>query len=98
MTARTIDHVDIGDLVTLAPRQRRQETVQAIEIRQLQEQIAPERLQPASGIARAVTQDRAAHAIGDARLQLLEAGCLAADALPGDEADLRPLDERLDQS
>ena len=54
-----------------------------------QEQIAVKRLQPATGVAGAVAQDRAAHAVGDARLHPLEAGGLAADALSRDQADAR---------
>ena len=47
--------------------------MQPVEIRQRQEGVAPERLQAATGVARAVAQDRAAHAVGDARLEALEA-------------------------
>ena len=72
MSARPVHHVDIADAKALAPDKRRQETVQAVEIRQPQEQIAAERLEAAAGIAGAVAQDGAADRIGDARLQLLE--------------------------
>ena len=89
MAALAVDHVDIADLVAFAPDQRRQEAMQPVEIRQRQEQIAAERLQPAAGVAGAVAQHRAAHAVGDARLEFLEAGVLAADALAGDQADAR---------
>jgi hypothetical protein len=63
--ARAVDHVDIGDLKTFAPHQRRQESMQAIEIRHREEYLARESLQPAAGVAGAVAQDRIAHAIGD---------------------------------
>ncbi len=59
--------------------------MQAIEIRQAQEHIAAERLQSAAGVAGAVAQHRAAHGIGDARLQLLETAGLAPGALSRDQ-------------
>ena len=64
--------------------------MQAIEIRQSQEHVAAERLEPAAGVARSVAQHRAAHRVGDARLKFLEAARLALDALAGDQADLLP--------
>ena len=63
--------------------------MQAIEIWQAEEHLAPERLQPAAGVARAVAQHSVAHRIGDARLQFLEAARLALDALAGDQRDAR---------
>ena len=83
----TVGHVDIGDVVTLATHQRRQEAMQPVEIRHRQKHLAPERLQAAAGIAGAVAQDGVAHAIGDARLHLLETGVLAPDPLAGGKAD-----------
>src|SRR5262249_15765821 len=55
--------------------------------RQRKEGLASKRLQPAAGVARAVTQYCAAHGVGDARLEFLEAGILAADTLSGGETD-----------
>ncbi len=96
--ARPVHHVDVADLVALALDQRRQEAVQPVEIRQRQKQIALKRLEAATGVARAVAQDRAAHAVGNARLEFLEAGRLAADALAGDQPDARSTGlQRLDQ-
>src|SRR5215469_4086453 len=66
---RSIDHVHIADLVAVAAHQRRQESVQPVEIRQRQKYLAPERLQSATGVARAVPKDRGAHAVGDPRLE-----------------------------
>ena len=86
MLARPVDHIDIADVAAFAPDQRRQEAVQAVEIGQRQPNIARERLQPAAGVARAVAEDRAAHGVGEARLESLEARGLAPDALAGDEA------------
>src|SRR3981189_703417 len=60
--------------------------MQPIEVRQRQEHLAPKRLQAAAGIAGAVAQDSVAHAIGDARLDFLETGILAPDALAGGKA------------
>ena len=70
--ARPVLHVDIADLESFAPEQRREEAVQPVEIGHHQECIAQKRFQAAAGVAGAVAQDRAAHAVGDARLQLLE--------------------------
>src|ERR1700692_1937498 len=75
-----IDYVDIGDLVTLPAHYRRQKAMQPIEIRQHQENLAPERLQAAAGVAGTVVQNAAAYAVGDLRLDLLESGVLAAHA------------------
>src|SRR5215831_15465040 len=87
--ALAVDHVDIDHVEAVAPHQRRQETMQPVEIRQREKQVAAKRLEPAAGVARAVAQDRAAHAVGDARLQLLEAARLAPGALAGREPDPR---------
>ncbi len=87
--ARPIDDIHVADLVAFAPHQRRQEPVQPVEIGQRQEHIAAKRLEPAAGIAGAVAQHGAAHRVGEARLEVFEAGRLATDALAGDEADLR---------
>src|SRR5436190_18049512 len=97
MQALTIDDIHISDLIAFAPRERRQEAMQSVEIRQLEKQVAAECLEAASRIARTVAQDRATNAIGDARLQFLETGRLAADALARNEADLGALEQRLDQ-
>src|SRR5271154_2707326 len=70
--ARPIDHVDIADVKAFAADQRREKAVQRVEIWQRQEQIAPECLEAAASIARAVLEDCAPHGIGDARLQFLE--------------------------
>src|SRR2546421_12280153 len=97
--ARPVDHVDIGDGVAIAPEQCGQEAVQGIEIRQREERLAPEHLQPTAAVARAVAQDRAAYAVGDARLHFLPGARAAPDALTCDEPDLRPaLLECLQQS
>src|SRR3978361_1776158 len=85
--AQPIDYIDIGDLVALAAHQRRQKPVQPIEIWHHQKHLAPERLQSAAGVAGAIAQDRVAHAIGNAGLDLLEAGVLASDALARGETD-----------
>src|SRR5712671_608584 len=61
--------------------------MQPIEVRQYQEYLAPERFQAAAGIAGAIAQDSVAHPIGDARLDFLEAGVLASDALAGGKTD-----------
>ena len=70
--ARPVDHIDIADVAALAANQRRQEAMQPVEIRQRQANIARKRLEPAAGVARAVAQDRAAHRVGEARLESLE--------------------------
>ncbi len=85
--AWAVDHVDIGDLESLALHQRRQETMQAVEIRQRQKHVAAKRLQAAPGVTGAVVKDGAADPIGDPRLEFLETGVLAADALASDETD-----------
>src|SRR5690348_16237548 len=85
--SRPVDDIDVGDLITLPAYQCRQETVQPIEIRHRQKHLAAECLQSATGIARAVIEDRIANRIGGARLQLLESGVLASDALAGDETN-----------
>ena len=89
MPALAVDDRDIGDVVAFAADQRRQESVQPVEQRQPQKQIARESLQPAAGIACTVAKHRAAHGIGDARLQFLEAGRLAPNPLTRDEPDSR---------
>src|SRR6266478_2909803 len=61
--------------------------MQPIEVRQHQEHLAPERLQAAAGIAGAIAQDSVAHTVGDARLDFLETGVLASDALAGGKTD-----------
>src|ERR1043166_2458335 len=88
VAARTIDDFHVGDFIAVAPDERRQEAMQGIEIRQGQESVAPECLEPATGVAGSVTQDRAAHAVGDARLQPFESGVPASDPLAGDQPDL----------
>src|SRR5262249_53027744 len=87
--ARAVDHVDVADLQAFPPDQGGQETVQAVEIRQVEEQVAAKSFQAAAGVARAVAQDSGAHAIGDARLELLERRRLPAHPLAGDEPDAR---------
>src|SRR5436305_5610490 len=94
----TVDHIDIGDVISVAPEKRRQETVQGIEIWQRKERIPAEEFQAAARVARAVVQDRAAYAIGDARLKLLPCAGAPSNALAGDEANLWPaLLERVQQ-
>src|SRR5690242_1096047 len=85
--ARTIDHVDIGDIETLAAHQRRQEAMQTIEIRHREEHLARECLQPAAGVPGAVAQDRATYSVGEFRLHFLETGVLAPDPLAGRKSD-----------
>src|SRR5689334_6842376 len=65
MATRTVDHLDVGDLIAVTSDERGQKAMQAVEIRQRQERVAPERLEAAAGIAGSVTQDRAAHSVGD---------------------------------
>src|ERR1700674_2060608 len=84
---RPVDYVDIGDLIAFAAYQRRQEAMKTVEIGHRQEHFAPERFQAAAGIAGTIAQDRLACRIGDARLELLEAGVLASDPLTGGKAD-----------
>src|ERR1043166_6021357 len=88
VAAWPVDDFHIGDFIAVAPDERRQEAMQGIEVRQRQEGLAPERLEPATGVARSVAPDRAAHGVGDARLQPFEPGGAASDSLAGDEADL----------
>src|SRR5436190_4230342 len=85
--ARPVDYVAVGDIETFAAHQRRQEAMQPVEIGHRKEDIARERLQPAAGVAGSVAQDRLAYAVGNPRLQFLEASILAADALARGEAD-----------
>src|ERR1700676_535842 len=84
---RPVDHVDIGNLIAFAAYQRRQEAMKTVEIGHRQEHFAPERFQAAAGIAGTIAQDRLARRVGDARLELLEAGVLASDPLTGGKAD-----------
>src|SRR6476661_3932131 len=86
---RPIDYVDVAYLIAVALHDGRKKSVQAVEVRQSEEHVAAERLQAAAGVACAVAQHGAAHRIGDARLQFLEAGRLTPDALPRDQADAR---------
>ena len=90
VTPRPIDHVDIGDGVAVAAEQRRQKTMQPVEIGQRQKCVAPEHFQSAAGVARAVAQDRAAHAVRDARLELLERRGAPPDALARHKPDRSP--------
>src|SRR3954470_13828285 len=62
--AGPVDDVDIGDVVSLAPHQRRQKAVQPVEIGHCQKHLAPERLEAAAGIAGPIAEHRVAHAIG----------------------------------
>ena len=77
---RAVDHIDVGDGVAVAAKQGGQKAVQRVEVRQRQESVAAKHLQAAAGVARAVVQDRAAHAVCDARLKLL-VGAETANAL-----------------
>src|SRR6476620_5973959 len=86
---RAVDHVNICNVVAFPPGQRRQKPVQAVEIGQRKKEVAAERLEAAAGIAGTVTQHGAPDAIGQPRLELLEAGGLAADPLTCDESHLR---------
>src|SRR6202165_1681839 len=81
--ARPIDDVDIGDLVSFAAYQRRQKAMQPIEVWHRKKHPAPKPFQAAAGVAGAIAQNRVAHAIGNARLDFLEAGVLASDPLAG---------------
>src|ERR1700730_17323230 len=78
---RTGDHVNVSHLVSVAPDERRQKTMHAVEKGERQEGLAPERLAAAARIAGSVAQDRAAHGVGDARLHPFESGVAAADPL-----------------
>ena len=96
--ALAVDDVDEDDAVALAAHERRQEAVDGVEIGQREEGLAAEGLEAAAGVAGAVLEHEAAHAVGDARLELLEAGRLAADALARHEAGpLACRFERLEQ-
>src|ERR1700733_4575277 len=86
--ARPIDDIDVADIETLAPDQSRQKAVQRVEIGQRQEKIFVECFESTSSVARAVLEHGPAHPIGDLRLQLLKAACLAPHALTGDKAEL----------
>ena len=88
MPARPVDHIDMANVKTIAPDQRRQKAMQAIEIGQRQEDLAPKRLEAAAGIARAVVEQVRARRWPYATAAF-EACALAADALPGDEAESR---------
>src|SRR5581483_10603288 len=69
-----------------------------VEIGHHQKYFAAERFEAAAGVAGAVLQDRLADRIGDARLEFLEAGVLASDALTRDKTDALPTArERHDQ-
>jgi len=57
--------IHIADAVALAPNERGQKPMQAVEIGKREEQIAAKGLEPAAGVARAVAQHRSAHGIGD---------------------------------
>src|ERR1039457_3927521 len=85
--AGPIGDVDIGDLVPFPAHQRRPKTMQPVAIRHRQKYLAPKCLQAATGVTGAIAQDGVAHAIGDARLYLLETGVLAPDPLTGSETD-----------
>src|ERR1700726_3717000 len=78
---RTVDHLDVSDFIAIAPDERRQKTMHAVEIGERQEGLAPERLEAAARVAGSVAQDRAAHGVGDARLQPFESRVAAADPL-----------------
>src|SRR5919205_2041431 len=85
--SRPVDDVDIAHVVPIPAHQRRQEPMQAVEIRQVQENVAPECLEAATGVAGAVAQDRAANAVGHTGLELLGTGGLASDTLARNQAD-----------
>ncbi len=89
--ARPVNDVDIADGEAFAADERGEKAMQPVEIRQRQEQVAAERFEPASAIARAVLEHGVAHAIGDIRLQLLKTARLAADALTGVAAARAPI-------
>src|SRR6476660_544575 len=84
--ARTIDHINVANVVTFTSHQRRQEPVKAIEGWQFEKYVAADCLESAARVAGSVAQDGAAHGIGNTRLKLLEPACLATDALSGNEA------------
>ena len=69
--SRAVDHVHMGDGKTLALDQRRHETVEGVEIRQAQIDVAPEGLEAAAGIPRSVLEDPPPHAIGNPATQAL---------------------------
>src|SRR3569833_994380 len=58
---RTIDDVDIGDVISLPAYQSRQEPMQAIEIRHHQDNFSAEGLEAAAGVAGAIVEDRIAN-------------------------------------
>src|SRR5262245_6172646 len=98
LRARTIDDINIADVVALASYQCRQKPVKSIKARQTEKDVTAERLQSATRVAGSIPQDSAAHGIGDARLKLLEPTRLATDALSGNEAGTgRAHFERADQ-
>ena len=102
MGARTIDDIDVADGVAFAPRQRWQEPMKSVKAWQTEKYVAAKSLQAAPSIPSAIAKHRAAHRICYARLELLEPGRLAADALPGDKsgaghACLKGADQRGDE-
>src|SRR5204863_8444593 len=86
---RSGDPRDIADVAAFAANERRQQTVQPVEIGQRQTEVTRKRLQAAAAIAGAVARDRAADHIGEARLEALESRGLAANTLAGNEAKPR---------
>ena len=65
MRARTIDDINVADVVAFTSYQCRQETVKSIEAWQTEKNITAERLKPAARVTGSVAQHRAAYGIGD---------------------------------
>ena len=76
-----VDHVVVDHGEPLAHHQRRHEPVQGVEVGQPEIHGAAKDLEAAAGIPGGVLQDAPPHAVGDARLQHLEAPVLAAAPL-----------------
>ena len=86
LLAWPVDDVDMGDRKAIPADERREETVQGVEERQVQIDMAADAGEAAGGVTRPVPQDQAANRVRDARLQPLEGRVLAAEPLSMDEA------------
>ena len=86
--ARPVDHVAVDHAEPLAGDERRHEAVERVEIGQREIDLAAEHLETAAGVAGGILQDLSAHAVGDARLELLP-GAFPANPLALRQADAR---------
>ena len=74
--ARPVAHGHEAHLIAFAQHQRDEIAVHVIEIGKRQERVAPEHLQAAAGVVRVVAEQRAAHAVAEARGRALAPGVL----------------------